>query len=131
MRRPTSPEIAWAAWEAAVSDPDWQGFGEDGIATGFYKVRKWFKYRDERVHWSRNRWVPARIWIEPGEIDPETGELLSDERFRLEIDGVRRNPWQWMGTAYRWEFVQSNPISEEEYEWLTAISPLLPTRPTN
>jgi hypothetical protein len=49
---------------------------EDEPQAGFFAVRR-FRYGE----WVKGPFVPARIWIEPGEIDPETGELLSDERF--------------------------------------------------
>ena len=60
--------------------------------------------------------------MEPGDICPESGELMSDERWLAEIDGKRADPWKiWMRVA-------SHPITEEEYQWLMALSPLLPNK---
>lgn len=129
MRTPTTSAQAWAWWESVMDGaPVAQ---TERPQTGFYKVRKWFRWKGERVHWSQNEWVPARIWIEPGEIDPETGELISPEQVRLEIDGRREDPWRPAGTTQAWQFVMRKPISEDEFMWLTALSPLLPKSPRN
>lgn len=85
---------------------------------GFYAVRK-FHYGE----WPRGPYVPARIWIEPGQIDPETGELLSDERYCAEIDGKRADPWR------TWTWLAKKPVTQTEWEWLRALSPLLPRKP--
>jgi hypothetical protein len=116
VREPTSPDQKWAWWEAAVDGQN-PPVCEDEPQVGFYAVRK-FQYGQ----WARGPMVPARIWIEPGEIDPETGELLSDERLCAEIDGRRVDPWR------HWTWIAKRPISQTEWEWLKALSPLLPTR---
>lgn len=56
-------------------------------------------------------WVPARIFIER-EIDPETGELASDEVLCIEVDGTRRRD-----PAYHWTYL--TPISRQEFQALT------------
>jgi hypothetical protein len=119
MREPTSPAAKWAWWEAAV-DGDAPPVTEDDPQPGFYAVRK-FPYGQ----WPRGPLVPARIWIEPGEIDPETGELLSDERLCAEVDGKPADPWR------TWTWVAKRPVSLSEWEWLRALSPLLPTKIPN
>jgi hypothetical protein len=47
--------------------------------------------------------VPARVWIEDGQTDPETGDLLSDEIICMEIDGRKVNPWT------RWNWIAKHP----------------------
>lgn len=84
---------------------------------GFYAVRR-FSYGK----WVQGPFVPARVWWEPGQIDPETGELLTDERCRAEVDGKELNPWT------NWTWIGRRPISESEFMWLKALSPLLPTK---
>ncbi len=84
---------------------------------GFYAVRK-FRYGE----WPTGPFIPARIWWEPSQIDPETGELLSDEQCRAEVDGQRVDPWR------DWTWIARRPISETEWKWLRAMSPLLPKR---
>lgn len=116
MRQPSSPEAKWAWWEASVDGLAPETHESDPQA-GFFAVRK-FRYGE----WVRGPMVPARIWWEPGEIDPETGELVSDERLRGEVDGKPVNPWR------SWTWIARRPISLEEWQWLRAMSPLLPNR---
>ncbi len=117
MRRPSTPEERWSWWEQAVAG-DVPPIFEDEPHQGFYAVRK-FPYGA----WVKGPMVPARIWWEPGEIDPATGELLSDERLRGEIDGRPVNPWR------KWTWIAKHPIRETEWKWLKAQSPLLPSKP--
>lgn len=117
MRQPTPLEERWRWWEAAVSGAEHATHAEEPQA-GFYAVRK-FRYGE----WPRGPFVPARIWWESGEIDPETGELTSDERLLAEIDGQRVNPWE------KWTWIASRPITFSEWSWLRAQSPLLPEKP--
>ena len=119
MRQPTPPDAKWAWWEAAI-DGRAPPIHEDQPQQGFYAVRR-FRYGE----WARGPFVPARIWWEPGEIDPDTGELLTDERCRCEIDGRPADPWR------NWTWLARRPISLSEFEWLTALSPLLPTKIPN
>jgi hypothetical protein len=116
MRRPTSLAERWAWWEAAISGEPLP-IHEDEPHTGFFAVRK-FRYGD----WARGPMVPARVWWEPGEIDVETGELLTDERCLAEIDGAPANPWR------SWTWLARRPIPENEWQWLKALSPLLPSK---
>lgn len=60
-------------------------------------------------------YVPAAIYIER-EIDPDTGELLTDEIMRCEISGRFHDPedaWLWC-----WE----TPISKAEFDYLKAVA---------
>lgn len=116
MRTPSTPDQIWSWWERAIAGAPVEHV-EDSPHAGFFKVRK-FPYGQ----WPTGPYVPARCWIEPGEIDPETGELLSDEIIRMEIDGRQVNPWT------HWNWIAKNPVSETEWMWLRAMSPLLPER---
>ena len=69
MRQPSTPAQRWAWWEAAVAG-DAPPIHEDDPHAGFFAVRR-FRYGE----WVKGPMVPARIWWEPGEIDPETGEM--------------------------------------------------------
>lgn len=115
MRQPSSPAQRWAWWEAAVRG-DNPPVHDGEPHAGYFAVRK-FRYGD----WRQGPFVPARIWWEPGEIDPETGELMSDERCCAEVDGQPVDPWR------AWTWLARRPISEREWQYLRAMSPLLPT----
>lgn len=81
-------------------------------------------------------WVPARIYVER-EIDPDTGELASDEVLRIEVNGVvRRDPcdhWTYLTPISRGEFIaltenhQADPIMQATHARIdlaqTAILP--------
>jgi hypothetical protein len=115
MRQPTSPEQRWQWWEDAISGKPVETL-ENDIHCGFFKKRK-FRYGE----WTKGPWLPARVWMEQ-EIDPETGELLSDEVYRMEIDGKRVDPWKM------WTWIARKPITEDEWKWLRAMSPLTPDK---
>lgn len=117
LRQPTGLLERWAWWERAIAGQD-VPYTEDEPECGFYRVRK-FPYGV----WARGPWLPARVWLEPGEIDPETGELLSDEIIKMEIDGKRVNPWT------NWSWIAKRPITETQWKQLKAMSPLLPKNP--
>ena len=112
MREPTTLAARWRWWECAVQGREVHHQEEDPQC-GFYKVRK-FRYGE----WPKGPWLPARVWMEPQEIDPETGELLSDEIFKMTIDGKHVDPW------HNWTRLSRKPILETEWKWLTAMSPL-------
>ena len=117
MRQPTSPEERWRWYDLAMAGDNPPVF-EMEPQCGFYAVRK-FRYAD----WPRGPWLPARVWWIDGEIDQETGELLSDEILRAEIDGKDVNPWT------NWTYLSRRHISESQWDWLRAMSPLLPSKP--
>lgn len=59
-------------------------------------------------------WVGVRIWWEDGIRCTETGDLLSDQILRAEIDGRAVDPHDaWLRCA-------DEPIPEAEYLWLIA-----------
>ena len=113
MRQPTTPAERWRWWEAALAGDPLPVY-EDEPQAGFYRVRK-FRYGE----WVGGPWVPARVWWENGETDEE-GALLSDETCRAEIDGKGVDPW------LSWTWIAKHPITTTEWEWLRAMSPLLP-----
>lgn len=119
MRRPTSADERWRWWEAALAGEN-PPVHEQEPHAGFYAVRK-FPYGI----WPKGPFIPARVWWEPGELDSDTGELLSDEKCFAEIDGERVNPWT------TWTWLSKHPISENQWDWLRAMSPLLPKKPPN
>jgi len=86
----------------------------DGPQPGFFRTRKV----------SKGDWLPVRVWIEDGERDPDTGELLSDQVMRCEIDGERADPFEGdrktdrASTMPRYLFFR--PIPEAEFNYLTA-----------
>ena len=57
--------------------------------------------------------VPARIWVEQ-DVCPVTGELLSDEVMHCEINGRAADPED------AWSWICSDPITEQEFRYLTA-----------
>lgn len=116
MRTPTTAAERWAWWEAAVAGLKPPVY-EDEPQAGFYAVRK-FRYGE----WTQGPMLPARIIWRPGEIDPETGELLSPEQCRADVNGAPVDPWR------TWLWLARRPIPENEWEWLTAIAPLLPSK---
>lgn len=99
MRQPTPYRDIYAWWQAATSGqrpPMHDGLPECG----------WFKRR-----WVKGGpWVPARIYLER-EIDPETGELTSDERLRIEIEGLDGGD-----PAEHWTYL--TPITRAEFDHL-------------
>jgi|TARA_R110000744_G_scaffold281540_1_gene393412 hypothetical protein len=62
----------------------------------------WFKLKEIKG----GPWVPAKIYIYR-ETCRETGELLCDELFRLDINGIEFDPYD------KWTFLK--PISKEDY----------------
>ena len=102
MRNPTPPHIALAWWRAAL---DGQArITNDEPQCGFFK-RRLVK---------GGAWVPARIWLD-AEVDPETGELLTDERYQCEVNGQYADPFD------AWPWLCAHPISEAEYRYMEAL----------
>ena len=108
MREPSTAASKWAWWEAAIAGENPPRY-EDQPQVGFYRMRKWrgLPY-----------WLPARIEL----VSPvdEDGELTNPEYYVAEIDGKRTNAfraWTWL-----------HPVTKDEFEWLTALSPLLPKK---
>lgn len=62
-------------------------------------------------------WVPARIYLWR-DICKETGELLTDEQYRLDINGIEQDPLEF------WTYL--NPISHAEYNALIDLQRSVP-----
>lgn len=101
MRRPT-PQALLYAWHNAVLG-DLEHVTDDTPQCGWFK-RKLVK---------GGVYVPARIWMVQ-EIDPETGELLSDEILQCEVNGRSADPED------AWSWLCGNAITEAEFKFLTA-----------
>jgi hypothetical protein len=101
MRQPTPLDQAYAWHTAAMAGDDRET--NDDPQCGWYR-RRLVK---------NGPWVPARIYLER-DIDPESGELLGPEVMRCEVDGEQRN------AEDQWSWLMSQPISEQEYDYLTA-----------
>lgn len=114
MRKPTTLEEKWGWWERMTAgEPAEFTPREDEPQAGFYKIRK-FPYGQ----WPNGPWLPARVWWESGQIDPETGELMTDEICHCDIDGKQKDPWRV------WTWLMRHPIPESEWNFLRAMSPL-------
>ena len=105
MRQP-SGDSAYDWWRTALREGvAAAGVHEDEPHPGLYK---------RRVA-PRGPFVPARIfWV--GEVAPETGELLSDERLACEIHGSPADPYE------QWLWLAKHPITTDEYDDLIVIA---------
>lgn len=68
-------------------------------------------------------WVPVRVWIEDGDRDPDTWELLSDQTWRAEwwprTDRIDPYP------APYWRIIDRlHPIHEDDFQWLMLLRTL-------
>lgn len=99
IRAPMPDDVAFAWWRDALADPP------DAIAdepqAGYFKRR----LAKGAV------FVPARIWLEQDIGDD--GELLGVE-LRCEVNGEPADPFD------AWSYLAGNPISEQEFRYLTA-----------
>lgn len=106
IRRPTSRADQYSWWERTVAGERAPRI-EDEPQPGFYKRRMV----------RGGPFVPVEIWLEQ-EIDPETGELVADERLRAICNGELRDP------VSLWTFCRA--ISLAEYDALTGAHATLP-----
>lgn len=110
MRRPTPESVQLAFWRAALdraapmtreAAAHLRNRHMEDPECGFYRTRL--------VRGGPH--VPVRIWIDQ-EIDPKTGELLSDERMRAELDGQElRDAPAYLAPR----FISFRPITESAY----------------
>ena len=76
---------------------------------------------EPKCGWYRRRlvrggaWVPCRIWLDQP-TDPETGELMGDERLRCEVAGKERDPEE------EWLRLADHPIPKAEFDYMVATS---------
>lgn len=101
MRRPTPLTECLAWWKAALECPPDTTPQEP--QAGWYK-RKLVK---------GGVFVPARLWLDQW-IDADTGELMADERLQCEVNR------EWADAEDQWTYLAANPISEAEFNYLTA-----------
>ena len=82
------------------------------IEQGFYKKRAY----------KSGPWIPVRIWLEDGDRDAETKELLSDQKFKAEINEDIKNPFNWHEIE---PFQENNmywkKITKEEFKWIILL----------
>lgn len=106
-RKPTTHEAAYAWHTATMAHIAKNGTGtRTGPAiTEDVPHCGWFMRRTKKD----GAYVPCRIWIEPGEVDKETGDLLSPEKMLCEVDGRRQD------VASQWTWLCGKPISEDQY----------------
>lgn len=90
---------------------------DEVLPEGYYKVRQR----------KAGPWIPIHIWLEDGDRDPETWELVSDQIWKAEwaprTDTPRLfpvNPFQFINRARR--------ISKDEFQWLLTLR-TIPSRP--
>jgi hypothetical protein len=89
----------------------------DEIVEGYYKIRLR----------KAGPWVPVHIWLEDGERDPETWELLSDQNWRAEWAPRTDSPRMFKADPFR--FVnRAFPIPKDEFQWLLILR-TIPSRP--
>ena len=106
IRQPTSREAMYDFWRRSVSGERVPRF-EDEPQPGYYKCRMT----------KGGPFVPVEIWIEQ-ETDPDTGELVADERLCAIVNAQLRDPLRI------WTYCR--PISAEEYDALTGAHASLP-----
>lgn len=97
---PTDRVAAWGWWRDRV-----EGRLPDGEPIDLTPRCGFFKTRD------RGRWVAASIDI-VADVDPETGDLVADERLVCIVDGRERD------ADAMWPYLAGNPISQREHERL-------------
>lgn len=101
-RAPTDRALAWANWRRRLTGAH-VPLNNDEPQCGLYK-RKQF-----------GRWVAVQIDLQQ-DTDPETGELIADERFAVFVNGEASK----FDAGREWSFCADNPITEAEYERLIA-----------
>ena len=82
----------------------------DWLDEGYYKLRRR----------ARGHWIPIQVFLEDGERDPETWELLSDQWLRAEWYPAT-NSTTPRAVSPSWLFNRAMPISRSEFEWLILL----------
>lgn len=82
----------------------------DELAEGYFKIRLR----------KAGPWIPVHVWLEDGERDPETWELLSDQEWRAEwaprADSTRLyriDPFRLVNLLH--------PITKDDFQWLITL----------
>lgn len=87
MRKPTPHDVLFD-WHRRALNGERPPIWESHPQCGFFLTRLV----------ARGAYVPGSIWVEQI-IDPETGDLIADERYRAEILGEEVEPvdaWLWL-----------------------------------
>jgi hypothetical protein len=102
MRQPTpiSEQYAWHRAALAGDNPEITATPQAG----------WFKRRLVKG----GPWVAGRLWLDQP-VD-ELGELCGDETLQCEVAG------RWADPEDAWTWLCANPISEQEFKYLTALA---------
>jgi hypothetical protein len=102
MRQPTpfSEQYAWHRAALAGDEPEVTATPQAG----------WFKRRLVKG----GPWVACRLWWDQP-ID-DLGELCGDETLQCEVAG------RWADPEDAWLWLAANPISEQEFKYLTALA---------
>ena len=82
----------------------------DWLDPGYYKIRARAK----------GHWIPIFVYFEDGERDPETWELLSDQRLAAVRAPATNNPTLRRIAPERL-FNRAHPCTKGEYEWLMEL----------
>lgn len=89
---------------------------DEVLPEGYYKVRGRAK----------GPWIPIHIWLEDGERDPETWELLSDQKWKAEW--APRTDTPQLFTISPFQFInRARRISKDEFQWLLILK-TIPSR---
>lgn len=82
----------------------------DWLEPGFYKVRAR----------GGGPWIPIEVTLEDGERDPDTWELLSDQKLRAEW-WPQTNTTRSFNVDPRRFFNRAFPIDRREFQWLLTL----------
>lgn len=69
---------------------------------------------------AKGPWIPVRVWLEDGERDPETWELLSDQRWKGEWAPRTDSPRFFSLDPMRF-LNRLHPISKDDFRWLLIL----------
>lgn len=107
IRQPSTASSALAWYWQAINDKSLH-LATEAIN---YDVPEcgWYQGRQTRG----GPFVPVRFWLEQ-EVCPDTGELLSDEIIKCEINGREADP------QAVWSWVCQDPITEQEFDYMVA-----------
>jgi len=83
---------------------------DDWLDPGFYKIRAR----------SGGHWIPIEVTLEDGERDPETWELLSDQKLAARWWPRTDSIQDYQVSPERF-FARAHPIDRSEFEWLIAL----------
>jgi hypothetical protein len=97
VRTPTPHEQVWD-WHRRALQGERMPIHDSTPQAGYYLARLV----------ARGAYVPGSIWLEQP-VDPDTGELVGDERYRAEILGEEVEPNE------AWLWLSKRPICRLEY----------------